>query len=485
MRSYLSCILIAALVLAIAGCEKKVVETKVPITTSSDEARKEFLEGQSLAEKFLNTQAIEHFDKAIALDPNFATAYLNRANSSFTNKDFFSNLAKAVSLSDRCSRGERLVILSNEASAYGKITQQRDYLDTLLRLYPNDERIQLAAGGYYFGLQDYNRAIECYKKTVQIAPEYSPVYNILGYAYRQVENYPEAEKAFKKYTELLPNDPNPYDSYAELLMKMGRFDESIANYQKALALDSHFVVSRTGIAANYMYKGMPEKGAAELETLFKLARNDGERRTKYFTQVVLYADAGKMNEALKELELQYQIAEKNGDVSAMSGDQGLKANILLEMGKSKDALAAFESSAKLIASSNLSQDLKDNAQLFLHYNRADVALVNKDLNTAKKESQQFRSIAEVNKNVNQTRIIHELEGRIAFAEKKFGPAIEELLQSNQQNPYNLYRIALAYQANGDRVKAKEFCTKAAKFNGLPAINSAFIRLKAEKLLTTL
>ena len=60
---------------------------------------------------------------------------------------------------------------------------------------------------------------------------------------------------FKKYVELIPADPNPYDSYAELLLKMGRFDESVANYQKALAIDSNFSSSRIGIATNLMYEG--------------------------------------------------------------------------------------------------------------------------------------------------------------------------------------------------------------------------------------
>jgi Flp pilus assembly protein TadD len=34
----------------------------------------------------------------------------------------------------------------------------------------------------------------------------------LGYAYRFLEKFDEAERAFKKYTELIPGDPNPYGS---------------------------------------------------------------------------------------------------------------------------------------------------------------------------------------------------------------------------------------------------------------------------------
>ena len=485
MKTLISIMLCAILTAGIIGCSQKVENATVPITTSSKEALKEYLEGLSISEKLQTTKSLEHFDKAIALDSTFASAYLNRANNSFSAKDFFSYLEKAKNVSDLCSPGERLTILAVEAGAYGKLDKQKEYLDSLLTMFPSDVRVQFNVGTYYYGIQDYNQAIEHYKKAVQIAPEYSPVYNILGYAYRQIENYDESEKTFKKYTELIPDDPNPYDSYAELLMKRGRFDESITNYQKALAIDSHFVASRLGVATNYMYKGMYEKGSAELETLLKLARNDGERRTKYFTQAVLCADAGKMDEALTEFEKEYMIAVQNADAAAMSGDVNAKATILLEIGKNQDALAAFEKSAKIIFDSNLSEKVKDNADLFLHYDRAQVAIAKKDIKIANKETEEFSKKAEANKNLNQIRLAHELAGRFALAEKKSDLAVKELLQANQQDPYNLYRLALAYQLSSDKVKAKEYCTAAAHFYGLPALNYAFIRMRAVKMLSNM
>ena len=43
---------------------------KVPITTASDEARKEFLTGRDLSERLLGQEAVQHFDKALALIRN-------------------------------------------------------------------------------------------------------------------------------------------------------------------------------------------------------------------------------------------------------------------------------------------------------------------------------------------------------------------------------------------------------------------------------
>ncbi|MDQ6653267.1 MAG: hypothetical protein M3Y84_11035, partial [Acidobacteriota bacterium] len=112
---------------------------KIPITTSSEEARKEFLQGRDLVEKLLIQDSIQHFDKAIALDPNFALAELNRAAVSPTGKEFFEHLKKAVSLSNKASSGEKLLILGTEAGANGSVAKQKEYLEQLVAAYPNDE----------------------------------------------------------------------------------------------------------------------------------------------------------------------------------------------------------------------------------------------------------------------------------------------------------------------------------------------------------
>ena len=454
---------------------------KIPVTTASEEARNEFLQGRDKAERLLAQDSIQHFDKAISLDPNFALAELGRANASQTAKEFFDHLKKAVALADKAPEGERLLILATEAGANGNPVKQKEHLDKLVAAFPNDERAHFNLGGYYFGQQDFASAIQHYKKATELAPNYSPAYNILGYAYRQQGDYANAEQAFKKYIELIPGDPNPYDSYAELLLKMGKFDESIAQYRKALSIDPNFVASRNGIAADLLYQGKPEEAAAELQALGDKARSDGDRRTALFAMTVVQADGGKLDKALEEVEKQYALGEKISDVAAMTGDLQLKGNILAEMGKYDEAKAEFDRLLKMTEESTLSPEIKNNTRVFHHYNMVTVALGKKDLAAAKSEAEGFRKGAEDSKNPNQVKQAHELAGLIALAEKDYDKAIAELQQANQQNPQNLYRLSLAYQGKGDNAKAKEFATKAAGFNSLPQLNYAFVRTKAQKM----
>ncbi len=481
--------------LSAAGCTRKETPTpaaagpapgptavgggKIPVTTASAEARDEFLKGREDVEKLQITNSIAHFQKAASLDPAFAWAELGLANSAPTGKEFFEHLNKAVSLAGKASDGERLLILATEAGANTDAAKQKEYLDALVAAYPNDERAHFNLGGYYFGQQQYAQAIEQYRKATEIEPGYSTAYNILGYSYRQTGDFASAEKAFQKYIELIPRDPNPHDSYAELLLKMGRFEDSIAQYRKALEIDPNFLNAHQGIAMDLLYSGKSAEAEAELSNITKKARTDAERRTGLLALTVVHIDGGKMAKALEDVDKQYVLGEKTNDVPAMAGNNGLKGNILLEMGKPDQARAEFERGLKLVEGSNLSPEVKANAGLVSHYNLARVAAAKKDLAEAKSEADVFRKGAEAKKNPAQVRNAHELDGIIALAEKDYDRAIAELQQANQQNPQDLYRLCLAYKAKGDAGKAKESCEKAANFNSLPQVNYAFVRTKAK------
>jgi tetratricopeptide (TPR) repeat protein len=169
----------------------------------------------------------------------------------------------------------------------------------------------------------------------------------------------------------------------------------------------------------------------------------------------------------------------------MAGDLILRGNIVLEAGNADEALKDFTKAAEMIRNSSLAPAVRENAGLFYHYNAGRAAVAKKNVASAAKEAEQFRKGAEAKKNVNQIRLANELDGMIALASGEYRKAVDLLRGANQQNPYNLYRLAVAYKALGDMKEAKEFCASAARFYVLPLPNFTFIRTKAEKMLQTL
>jgi tetratricopeptide (TPR) repeat protein len=181
----------------------------MPITTSSAEARQHFLAGRSLSKRLRARESLTHFAQAIAADSSFALAYLNYSFVQPSPKGFFEQFAKARALADSVSPAERLWILGVEAGVNGQPAQQREHFRQLVELYPGDERAHNTLGNHYFGQQLYSQAIAEYGQPRAIAPDFSPLYNQLGYAHRFLGQYDAARKAFEKYIELIPDDPTP------------------------------------------------------------------------------------------------------------------------------------------------------------------------------------------------------------------------------------------------------------------------------------
>jgi tetratricopeptide (TPR) repeat protein len=101
-----------------------------------------------------------------------------------TAKGFFEDLDNAVAYADKASEGERLIILALKAGSDGNQKLQEEYLNKLVAIYPDDERAHGQLGQFYFGLQQYDLAVEHLKKSTEINPNYSSSYNMLGYSYR-------------------------------------------------------------------------------------------------------------------------------------------------------------------------------------------------------------------------------------------------------------------------------------------------------------
>lgn len=476
-----SLFVVAALML---GCAKQTSEL-VPITTSSSEALEAYLTGRDLQERLRTLDARPYFEKAINLDPDFALAHLEYATAIGSNKGFFKHLNKAVSLVGKVSEGERLIILAFRAGSDNDQSGTQEYLQQLVELYPNDPRALIRLASFYFGDQIYETAIRYYTRVSELDSTFSAPYNQLGYAYRFLGRYDVAEKAFKKYTELIPDDPNPYDSYAELLMNMGKFDESIEMYEKALAQNSKFNFSHVGIATNLCFKDEYDKARERLQTHMVEGTSDyGARRQGYAVIAFTYLFEGRYEEAITSLHNQYELAEETWDVSAMAGDLSLMGSVYIEAGLPDKARKVYKKALKLIENSELSKPVKHNAERAYLYQSARIAVLKKDLATAKAKARAYQKEAEAMGNNALLANAHQLMAIIALAERMYGRAIEELAQANQRDPYTHFRMMLAYQGLNDHERAKKMCQRVVEFNLINSLSYAFVRNRARDILAT-
>ena len=476
---------LVVLVLASAATSVSVAgEGQIPVTTASDAARAAYEKGWELSQNLKSQESLAHYEKAVAEDTGFALAYydLALANAAVGNlQGFFGNLDKAVALADDVSDGERLLILGGHAGAHDNPTHQRELYRQLVEAYPQAKRAHYALGLYYYGQREFSSAAQELEKATQLSPDYATAYNNLGYAYSRLGRYADAERAFKRYTELIPDEPNPHDSLGELLMKVGKFDESIASYKRALALDPAFYPSYVGVGMNLVYKGDPDGGRESFQKLYEVAPTDAQRRQALFWITMAYVEEGRFEEAMPSLKKRYAMAEKAQDPSAVAADLGIMGDILLERGDAERAMAKYVDAEQVIAASELSKEVKDEAAQGLLFNEVRVALAQGDVASATAKAGEYRARAQAGHDPLEMEQYHQLAGMIALHEERFDDAVDELEQANHRDPRNVCRLARAYEGKGDEERARELWAQAADFNELN-YGYAFIRRTAKAKL---
>ncbi len=452
---------------------------KIPVTTSSEKARSYFEKGRDLQEKIRINEAYENFRKALREDPDFALAHLYSALTAPSTDVRLRELEAADSLKDRVTEGERLQILGMEAIMKDSYEKQQEYYKKLVELYPEDERSHYLLGTSYFTQQDYNLAIGEYRRAVEINPDFSTVYNQLGYAHKYLGNYQEAEEAFKIYTQMISDNPNPYDSYAELQMKMGNFEKSISLYEKALKIDPEFFNSYIGIATNLNFMGKQIEARQILKEALRKTDTEDQERTLNYALIVSYVDEGKYDSARTTLK---NLLDKGIGAGRSIDAMTILGRINEETGKLEKAQKDYRDAYELIEQSPYPQDIKDRLRNNYVYHQASLSIRKGNLDEAKILTEEFGEEARAKQNRHQLWSYYELRGRIAFAEKRYLEALGEYRRANLQNPYNLFRMALAYREMGDIAKAREYLRNTVNHNTFNNLDYAFIRHRAKEML---
>lgn len=82
-------------------------------------------------------------------------------------------------------------------------------------------------------MAEFEKAVECYRKAVEIDPGYFDAWHALGMAYLRAGKIPDAIEAGKRAVEISPNDMLAHTSLSMYYLKTG--DKAMAEAEKGKA----------------------------------------------------------------------------------------------------------------------------------------------------------------------------------------------------------------------------------------------------------
>jgi tetratricopeptide (TPR) repeat protein len=438
---------------------------ELKITTASKPALVLFQQAREKLDNLETTAAAPLLDDAIRQDPNFAMAYAYRALAGGGFNVLRQNLDKAVVLADKVSPGERHWILAQEAQFDGNLPKAKQHGDELLKLCPQDKRVAQLAGTFLGDSPaDLAAAIRYYEKATTLDTRFASAFNQIGYAQSRLGDYGKAEAAFKQYIALRPGSPNPYDSYAELLMKMGRYDDSIVQYQKALEKDPQFSSALAGLGHNDVFKGDYTKARLSYQREFDQAPNVNAKTGSLFWTTTSFVHEGNVAEALKTIEQQRTFAAQENLVPTVIGTHEQAAFILAETGDLAGSVKHIEAASRLVEESPLPTATKESARFRMMLARARILTAVHEFDSAKVLVEKCRTMVDASKNPGEERALQGILAKLELEQGHNDQALAHFAKADPESAYDLFYTAVAQERKGDKAEAARLYSKVAAWN---------------------
>jgi tetratricopeptide (TPR) repeat protein len=467
----------ALLIVVQTGC-KPAKSDEVPITTTSKEARKLYIEGRQLAEYYHIDKANELFKRAVELDPEFALAHLYKGGTSVETKDWQESLAKAFSLASKVSEGEQKLIAGQQAAiGENDAAKANQIYQELAVLFPKDKRVHWYLAGTYGGLQEYAKQIAALEKAIALDKNFAPAHESLGYVYRWRNQFDKADEAFKEYARLSPQEANSQDVLGDLYMKMGKFEDAIQRYGEAVRMDPTFVYSQMKIGSCLAFLGKYEEGR---QAFLKAMEMRSKPANKVYDQEGItrtYIYEGAYAKALEAADRAIQMAKELGLPEDASYNPLIKSVIYCELGDFEKADACIADCLSILESADLMASIKENQKAVATLCQAVVAAGRQDFGAAQARAETYKAqIAAINNPAAQ-KYPGWLFGYVALAQGDATKAIEYFSQGEMDDPWYMYYFAVAKEKAGDAAGAAELYKKVANWN-LDSDWYALVRQKA-------
>jgi len=421
---------------------------KLPVTTRSESAARYFETAMVHYENHRWNFALRDWNEAIRIDPSFAQAYVWICLTTTDPAEETRDRAIAKSLINKVTPGEQLLIRWMAGVHENRYVEGIMAMNDMLAMFPQDKRLNFMVGYWLFRWQDeYEVSKKLTLRALAVDPNYATCDNQMAYLYSRLGDINKALEYAAKYMKLLPNEPNPHDSYGEMLRFAARYPEALEQYRIALKIDPTFYISQKELGETYSLMGAEEQARSEYRKAIQQAPSDGVkaeylqklaltyvRENKYAEADTAYLDAAAQAHAMK----QWIWEARAHRVMAMYEPNQTAAMQNLDRA---DALLVE-------ASGSVSQlDLNEEKAHILRV-RVERALTAGDRATAEKLVTNLGELASQGSSTNTQRTYHGAAGTLLFDQKKYSDAISELGE-DAANPLSMKLMVLAYRQTGD------------------------------------
>jgi putative PEP-CTERM system TPR-repeat lipoprotein len=303
-------------------------------------------------------EALDAYNKALALDPQHRTAHIEKAYIEIS-RGKFAEAKTEIDAAEKAAPGSLLVTYTRALSDFsqGKFAAAQESVQKVLKNAPDHLPSILLAGASEMNLGATQQAEQHLRKYLASIPNDVYARKLLAQTLLKSAQPADAAAALAPVLNDTSDDPQLLALAGESYMQVRDFDKASAYLEKAAALAPKAAAVRTSLGLSRLGQGNSEKGLSELELAATLDPKSGQATMVLVQTELELKHYGQALAAVQSLEKQQA---DNPQV------YNLKGVVYLAKGDSANARAAFEKAVALQptyfpAVTNLSRlDLRDN-----------------------------------------------------------------------------------------------------------------------------
>jgi tetratricopeptide (TPR) repeat protein len=398
--------------------------------------------------------------KAVQEDPNFALCHIFLTLLSQDPLEQVAEREKALASRKFISREEQLVIDWLSASSKGQWIPAIQAMNQATHQYSEHKKILWLAAFWLYRQQQWERALALLERLTQMDPGFADAWNRSAYCYARTQQYDKAFAAMKRYRELLPNEPNPEDSSAEISRSAGKLEDALAHYRAALKIDPAFTDSQLGLADTYAVMGDEPRARAEYAIAIQKATKV-QAVVWGMQSAATYVREGDYGSADKAFQAAKSQAHENGfeDLEAAACRQ--MAMYQPDSARAKQLLD--EAAAILGGKHRVSTQVANLELAEVLRTRVYRALQENDMPAAEAALKQLQDLAASTSDANLDSISESATGSVLVAQGKYQEAIPHL-EEDLRNPYAMRSLVVAYEKTGNKEGASRVSRRLAAFS---------------------
>ena len=255
------------------------------IPTNSTNAETIFTKGLSLANEGKISEALEAFNKAIELKPDYADAWYNKgvalAALGFHEKALEA-YEKAIEINPDDDGAWYNIGVALEA--LGFYEKAIEAYDKVIKINPDDAEAWYSLGVAYSNLNRLDKALSLFNTAIKLKPNFAKAWYNKGLILRQKNNFHESLKALDNATKFDPLFSEAWYSKGAVLIGLKRLDEAFQACNKAIEIESNVFEPWFNRAFIYALKGEKRKANIDLQKAIEL--NPALKSTKQYKDLV-------------------------------------------------------------------------------------------------------------------------------------------------------------------------------------------------------